>query len=245
MREQNNFMAGIKDGFPICLGYLSVAFAFGITATNAGLDIWQAVMISMLNVTSAGQLAGVPIMVGGGSLIELGATQLIINLRYALMSVSLSQKFGKSVRLVDKFLVSFVNTDEVFAVSSSKGMDVGRRYMYGITLTPFIGWTLGTLLGAVAGNILPTIVISALGIAIYAMFVAIVTPVAKREHPVLFCSLFAIALSCIFNFVPFLKEHISSGFIIIICTIISSVVFALVAPLPPEKEQEVDIDGDL
>lgn len=243
MREQNNFLSGIKDGFPICLGYLSVAFAFGITAVNSGLDIWQAVLISMLNVTSAGQLAGVPIIVGGGSLLELAATQLIINLRYALMSVSLSQKFGKSMRLVDKFLVSFVNTDEVFAVSSSKGMDVGRKYMYGITLTPFLGWSLGTLLGAVAGNVLPAIVISALGIAIYAMFVAIVTPVARREHPVLLCSLFAISLGCIFNFIPFLKEHISSGFVIIICTVVASVVFALLFPLPPEQEQEVDIDG--
>lgn len=242
VREQNNFFAGIKDGFPICLGYLSVAFAFGITATSQGLDPWQAVLISMLNVTSAGQLAGVPIIVGGGSLIELGATQLIINLRYALMSVSLSQKFGKSMRLVDKFLVSFVNTDEVFAVSSSKGMDLGRKYMYGITLTPFLGWSLGTLLGAIAGNILPAIVISALGIAIYAMFVAIVTPVARKERPVLLCSLVAIVLSCIFNYIPVLKEHISSGFIIIICTVITSVVFALTFPLPPEKE-EVEIDG--
>ena len=238
MREQNNFLAGIKDGFPICLGYLSVAFAFGITAVNSGLDIWQAVLISMLNVTSAGQLAGVPIMIAGGSLLELGATQLIINLRYSLMSISLSQKFGKSMRLVDKFLVSFVNTDEVFAVSSSKGMEIGRRYMYGITLTPFIGWTLGTLLGAVAGNILPEIVISALGIAIYAMFVAIVTPVAKKEKPVLLCSLSAVVLSCIFYYGPFLKTHISSGFAIIICTVIASVIFALVFPLP--KEEEVD-----
>ena len=238
MREQNNFLAGIKDGFPICLGYLSVAFAFGITAVNSGLDIWQAVLISMLNVTSAGQLAGVPIMIAGGSLLELGATQFIINLRYSLMSISLSQKFGKSMRLVDKVLVSFVNTDEVFAVSSSKGMEIGRRYMYGITLTPFIGWTLGTLLGAVAGNILPEIVISALGIAIYAMFVAIVTPVAKKEKPVLLCSLSAVVLSCIFYYVPFLKTHISSGFAIIICTVIASVIFALVFPLP--KEEEVD-----
>lgn len=103
VREQNNFFAGIKDGLPICLGYLSVAFAFGITAVNAGLDIWQAVLISMLNVTSAGQLAGVPIIVTGGTLVELALAQLVINLRYSLMSISLSQKFGKSVRLVDKF----------------------------------------------------------------------------------------------------------------------------------------------
>jgi predicted branched-subunit amino acid permease len=237
MKEQNSFLKGIKDGFPICLGYLSVAFAFGISAVNSGLDIWQAVLISMANVTSAGQLAGVPIIVGGGTLIELAATQLIINLRYSLMSISLSQKFGKSVRFIDKVLVSFVNTDEVFAVSSSNKTDVGRRYMYGITLTPFIGWSLGTLLGAMAGNILPSIVISALGIAIYAMFVAIVVPTAKKEKPVLLCSLFAIVLSCIFNYIPFLREHISDGFIIIICTVIAGVVFAIFFPIKPQEEE--------
>ena len=238
VKELNSFSKGIKDGLPICFGYLSVAFAFGISAVNAGLDIWQAVLISMANVTSAGQLAGVPIIVGGGTLIELAATQLIINLRYSLMSISLSQKLGKSVRFVDKLLLSFVNTDEVFAVSSSKETDVGRKYMYGITLTPFIGWSLGTLLGALAGNILPQIVISALGIAIYAMFVAIVVPQAKKEKPVLLCSLFAIALSCIFNYVPVLKEHISNGFIIIICTVIAGTVFALIAPIKQENEEK-------
>jgi predicted branched-subunit amino acid permease len=236
MQENNNPKIGLRDGIPICLGYFSVSFAFGIFACGSGLSVLEAVMISAFNVTSAGQLAAVPIIVGGGGFLELALTQLIINLRYALMSVSLSQKLGKSVRLGDRFAIAFVNTDEVFAVSSSKGTDLGRRYMYGITLTPFLGWTLGTLLGAVAGNILPEIVISALGIAIYAMFVAIVTPVAKKERPVLFCSLSAIALSCIFYYVPFLKNNVSSGFSIIICTIIASVIFALAFPLPKEEE---------
>ena len=163
MKEQNSFVQGIRDGIPICLGYLSVSFAFGIFAVDCGLNIWEALLISMSCVTSAGQLAGVPIIATGGSFLELAATQLIINLRYSLMSVSLSQKLGKSVKMADRFAISFVNTDEVFAVSSGKSEAVGKKYMYGLILTPYFGWSIGTLLGAVAGNILPAIVISALG----------------------------------------------------------------------------------
>ena len=237
MKEQNSFLKGIKDGIPICLGYLSVSFAFGIFSVENGLAIWEALLISMTCVTSAGQLAGVPIIATGGSFLELAATQLIINLRYSLMSVSLSQKLGKSVKMADRFAISFVNTDEVFAVSSGKSEAVGKKYMYGLILTPYFGWSIGTLLGAVAGNILPAIVISALGIAIYGMFIAIVIPQAKRERSVALCVTVAIALGCIFSYVPTLTK-VSSGFVIIICSVLASALFAFIAPLPPEKNAE-------
>ena len=242
MKEQNSFFEGIKDGIPICLGYLSVSFAFGIFSVDSGLSIWEALLISMTCVTSAGQLAGVPIICGGGSLLELAATQLVINLRYSLMSVSLSQKLGKSVKMADRFLISFVNTDEVFAVSSNKGASVGKKYMYGLILTPYFGWSIGTVLGAVAGNVLPSIVISALGIAIYGMFVAIIIPQAKREHSVALCLAVAIAMSCAFTYIPFINR-LSSGFVIIICSVVASALFAVIAPLPPENDgMEVEND---
>lgn len=235
--ERNSFRRGIIDGLPICVGYLSVAFAFGIFATGNGLSIIEALMISMTNVTSAGQLAAVPIIATGGSLIELATTQLIINLRYALMSVSLSQRLGKNVRMIDRFLISFVNTDEVFAVAMGQGMPVGRNYLYGLILTPYIGWSAGTLIGAVAGNILPQIVISALGIAIYGMFVAIVMPEMKKSGATALCVLFAIMLSCIFRYVPSLSK-IPGGFVIIICAAVASAVFAIAAPVTEADNNE-------
>ena len=228
--ERNSFRKGLIDGLPICIGYLSVAFAFGIFSIDSGLTIAEALLISMTNVTSAGQLAAVPIIVSGGTLIELATTQLIINLRYALMSVSLSQRLGTSVRMIDRFIISFVNTDEVFAVAMGQGMSVGRRYLYGLILTPYIGWSLGTLLGAAAGNILPAIVTSALGIAIYGMFVAIVVPETKKSRPTLMCVLLAIALSCMFKYIPMLSA-VPGGFVIIICAVIASAVFAVIAPV--------------
>ncbi len=237
--EENKFLKGIIDGIPICLGYLSVAFAFGIFSVGNGLSALEAVLISMTNVTSAGQLAAVPIIVSGGSLVELAVAQLIINIRYSLMSVSLSQKLGKSVRLIDRFLIAFVNTDEVFAVASGQKKQVGRKYLYGLILTPYLGWSLGTLLGAIAGNVLPQIVISSLGVAIYAMFVAIVVPKVKEDKATAKCVLFAIILSCIFYYMPMLNK-IPSGFVIIICAVVSSAIFAYLAPVPDYEEVACD-----
>lgn len=232
--KKNIFLKGITDGLPICLGYFSVAFAFGIFAVENGLSALEAVLISMTNVTSAGQLAAVPIIAGGGTLIELAVTQLIINLRYSLMSVSLSQKMKKSVTLIDKLIIAFVNTDEVFAVASGNEGRVGKGYLYGLIITPYIGWSAGTIFGAVAGNLLPSIVISSLGIAIYAMFVAIVVPPMKKDKPTALCVLLSVLLSCLFRYVPVLAK-VPSGFTIIICAAAASTLFAVLAPVEEEE----------
>ncbi len=233
----NSFRLGLKDGIPIGLGYLSVSFTFGMMAVAAGLPIWAAVLISMLNVTSAGQFAGLPLLAMPGSCIEMALTQFIINIRYALMSLSLSQKLDKSVRLIDRILISFCNTDEIFAVASSKKGEVGKRYLYGLILVPYFGWALGTLIGAAASSILPPIVQSALGIAIYGMFLAIIIPPAKHFRPVLKVVLFSVLLSCLFRFTPGLKE-ISSGFVIIICAVAAAGLGAFCFPVHNKEEVE-------
>ena len=237
MCKNNSFLKGITEGFAICIGYLSVAFAFGIFAVENGLSSLEAILISMTNVTSAGQLAGVPIIASGGTLIEVAVTQLIINLRYSLMSVSLSQKLDKNVRMIDRFIIAFVNTDEVFAVASSQKGTVGRKYLYGLILTPYIGWSLGTAIGAIAGNILPPIVISSLGIAIYGMFVAIVVPAIKTSKSTAMCVFIAVILSCIFKYTPVLNK-VSGGFVIIICAVVASAVMAALSPVNIEEEAE-------
>ncbi len=247
-KQHDSFFNGIRDGIPICLGYLAVSFAFGITAVDKlGLSVFEAVLISMFNLTSAGQLAGAPIIASFGSLWELATTQLVINMRYSLMSVSLSQKLGKNVRLIDRFWIAFCNTDEIFAVSSAKSGTVGKHYIAGLALTPYFGWTIGTLLGAIAGDVLPAMIVSALGVAIYGMFIAIVVPPCKKSRATMMCVLFAITLSCAFTFLPYLKQ-ISGGFVIIICAVVSSALFAIIAPVTDDNntnayETEVDANA--
>lgn len=237
MDEINSFKKGLKDGLPIGIGYLSVSFAFGIFAVENGLTVFQAVIISLLNLTSAGQLAAVPIIAGGGTLLELILSQLVINSRYSLMSISLSQKLSKKVKLPQKLLISYANTDEIFAVSVSNKGEVGTKYMLGLMLLPIIGWTSGTFLGAVVGNILPPMVTAALGVAIYGMFVAIVMPVAKKEKMTALCVLLAIAISCAFRYIPLLKV-VPSGFTVIICAVVASVIFAIIAPIKTEEKED-------
>ena len=233
--KKNDFKRGIIDGIPICLGYLSVSFAFGIFSVESGLEVWQAVLISMTCVTSAGQLAAVPIIASAGGLLELAISQLVINMRYALMSISLSQKLDDGIRLPDRLAIAFINTDEVFAVASGQKGMVSKWYMYGLMLTPWLGWSSGTLIGSVAGNILPAIVTSALGVAIYGMFIAIVVPEAKKSKPTALCVAIAVALSCLFYYVPLLSS-IPSGFTIIVCAVAASAVMAVVAPIAGEEE---------
>ena len=225
----SQFLRGIRDGISICLGYFSVAFAFGIFAVSSGLTPLEAIQVSAANVTSAGQLAGVPVMLSGGTLIEMALSQFIINLRYSLMSISLSQKLDSSVRLPHRFLIAFINTDEVFAVASSKE-SVSRQYMFGLILTPYLGWTAGTAVGAFAGDVMPAIVISALGIAIYGMFIAIVVPPARDDRHILFCVCLAVTLSCLFRFVPLLAQ-VQTGFVVIICSVLAAAVTAVLFPL--------------
>lgn len=230
----SNYKKGLRDGLPIGLGYLSVSFAFGITAVSLGLPPAIALLISMTNLTSAGQLAGLTVMTGGGSIAELILSQLIINLRYALMSVSLSQKLSPNVKLADRFLIAFANTDEIFAVASGQKEEVGRAYMYGLATAPYIGWASGTLIGSVASGILPASIMSALGIAIYGMFIAIIIPPAKASRTVAIVCATAIALSCAFYYLPLLN-NLSSGFAIILCAVAAATLGALLSPVKDEE----------
>lgn len=234
-----DYKKGLWHGLPIALGYVSVSFAFGIQATALGLTPLQAVMISFFNLTSAGQLAGLQLMAAGAPLLEMALTQFTINLRYALMSLSLSQKLDKSMTTVQRLLLSFANTDEVFAVASQQPGKLGKAYLYGLTNGPFLGWTIGTLLGALAGGILPKPVTDALGIAIYGMFIAIILPPFRRSKEVRIVILIAVAMSCLFTLLP-LFDFLSDGFRIILCAVAASAIGAWLMP-QPVKEEEADV----
>ena len=196
----------------------------------------EAILISLTNLTSAGQVAGVSIIAAGGSIIEMILTQLIINIRYCLMGLALTQKLDKSFTTIHRLITSFGITDEVFAVGASEKEHIGTKYMYGLITLPFIGWSLGTALGAFAGEILPASVCSALGIAIYSMFVAIIIPPSKTNRGVLFCVLISALMSCMFYYVPLFKG-LSGGFAVIICAVTSSVIMALLKPVREEEEE--------
>lgn len=230
----SRFRKGIIDGIPIGLGYLSVSFTFGIMAVSYGLSWWQALLISMTNLTSAGQFAGLSIMFSAGTYFEMAITQIVINLRYSLMSISLSQKVDDKFTRAYRWLLGDGNTDEIFAVSMSQIGTVSKGYFAGLIVIPYIGWSMGTLLGALCGEILPEMVSNALGIAIYGMFIAILVPNMRKKNSVLIVVIIAVILSCCFNFIPLLKK-VSVGFAIIICAVAAAAVGALV--FPEDEEQ--------
>ena len=228
------YLQGCRDGIPIGLGYLAVSFSFGILALGSGLTVGQSVLMSLLNLTSAGQFASLSVIAAGGSYIELALSQLVINLRYCLMSASLSQKVDRAAPFFHRFFMAYGTTDEVFALSAAFPGALPPLYTYGLMSAAIPGWTLGTLLGAAAGNILPARVLSALGMALYAMFCAIIIPPARKSRVLLGIIAGSMGLSWLFSVLPFLRE-ISEGTRVIILTV---AIAALAAHFAPVKEEE-------
>lgn len=232
--NKEEYTLGIRRGLPVGLGYFSVSFGFGAMAVSKGLSVAQATLISASNLTSAGQFAGLTTIVENSGLWMMILTQLIINSRYALMSLALSQKMGQQIRLLPRLLIAFFNTDEVFALAMAREHTLTVPFLYGLGLLPMAGWVSGTLFGALAGSILPLSIRTALGVMLYGMFIAIIIPPAKKERPVALAALLALILSSLFAWVPALqKAH--KGTPIVICTVAAAALCAWLFPVEEEK----------
>lgn len=236
-RLKLKFKNGLRDGLPIGLGYLSVSFAFGVQASILGIPFFMSLFISMTNLTSAGQLAGLTIIALLGSVLEMVLTQLVINARYFLMSLTLSQKLDDSFSLGQRFFCSAFITDEIFAVASSKPKLINKKYFYGLVILPYFGWSIGTLLGALAGNALPLQIINALGIALYAMFIAIIIPPSLSVKGVFPAVIIAGGISCALYYIPFFA-NVNNGFRYIISAIISALIVAYFFPVDNHDDEE-------
>lgn len=235
----SDIIRGIKDSTPIMMGYFGVSISFGIMAASYGMSPWIAGLISLTNVTSAGQFAGLSLMVAGTNVFEMFLTQFIINLRYGLMSLSLSQRLAPGIGTFKRMLMAYANTDEIFAVAVSRPELITPRYMLGLEVGPILSWTAGTIVGGIANNLLPPSMQSALGLALYGMFIAIVLPPARNDRNIAIVAIIALLLSCAIYYIEALS-FISSGFSIIICTLAAA---GLGSILFPVSEREV-ADGE-
>ncbi len=231
------FARGVRDGMPIAIGYFAVAFALGIKATAVGLTAWQSALLSFLNVTSAGEAAGIALLGVGTTYVELAFTQLVINIRYLLMSCSLSQKLSPETGFLHRLLVGYGVTDEIFGISSAVDGNLSPYYSYGAIAVAVPGWTLGTLLGAVMGNILPARAVGALGVALYAMFLAIILPPARKSRIIAGLVAVSMAASTLLNFLckKLSLTWFTEGFRIIALTVVISAAAAILFPVKEEN----------
>ena len=233
--RRKEFADGLRAGMPVCVGYFSVSFGFGAMAVSMGLSIWQSILISATNLTSAGQFAGLTVIAAGGTIIEMILTQLVINSRYALMGLALGQRMGSDVSAGKRLIAAFFDTDEVFALGMARTGPLKAAFFVGAGIIAAVGWISGTALGAIAGSLLPVSVRLALGALLYGMFIAIVVPQARQEKPMLVCMILALVLSCMFTWLPGLNR-ISSGLSIVICTVAAAAICALLFPVEEDAQ---------
>lgn len=234
-QNKNAFINGMRDGIPIALGYFSVAFSLGIVAKKAGLNPFQGFLSSMLNHASAGEYAEFTVIMASAPYIEMAFIILITNIRYMLMSCALSQKFDSHTSYAHRFLVGFGITDEIFGISIGRAGALNPYYSYGAMAIALPAWSFGTAIGIVAGNILPASVVSALSVALYAMFIAIIIPVSKTNKivggVVLTSFLISYAVSKIDLF-----AHISDSMKISILTVLIAGFAAILFPVKEDEE---------
>lgn len=232
------YRMGLQRGLPVGVGYFSVSFGFGAMAVAQGIKALAATLISITNLTSAGQFAGLTLIVASATLWEMVLTQLVINSRYALMSLALSQRMGEKIGLLPRLLIAFFNTDEIFALAMDRREPLTVPFLLGLGTLPLIGWSLGTLCGALAGSILPQAIRAALGVMLYGMFIAIVVPPAKADRKILAAVALALVFSCLFAWLPMLKT-VSPGISIVVCTVAVAGILAWKCPIPEEEREGV------
>ncbi len=239
MKRENRhaLKKGVKNGIPIALGYFAVAFALGITASKAGLAPLQATLASLTNNASAGEYAGFTVIQEKSGYLQMVIMQIVANARYLLMSFAMSQKIPQNMKLHHRLLVAFDLTDEIFGISIAEPGKLNPYFSYGAFLVAIPGWSLGTLLGSVMGDVLPTNIVSALGVGLFGMFIAIVVPVAKKNKKLLGIVLVSMAASFAFYKIP-LFDAISSGTKTIILTVAIALVAAIIFPVKEENKDE-------
>ena len=229
----NEYRTGLHRGLPVGMGYFSVSFGFGAMAVSQGVSVAHSALISVTNLTSAGQFAGLTLIVAQAGLWEMILTMLVINSRYSLMSLALSQRMGERIGILPRLIIAFFNTDEIFALAMARERALTVPFLLGLGTLPIIGWTGGTLCGALAGSLLPGDIRAALGVMLYGMFIAIVVPPAKKEREILIAVVLALVCSCLFAWLPGLKT-VSAGISIVICTVAAAAVCAWLFPIKEE-----------
>jgi len=237
MDKKFSFLGGLKDGLMIGLAYLIVSFSFGTIVTGFNLPIWYASLVSGTNLTSAGQFAGISLVKEAATYIEIFLTLIVINSRYFLMSIALSQQLSEKTSIWKRLCMSLFITDEIFAVAVQARERLNFKYFIGLSILPYVGWVAGSTIGAFVNSILPETLQNAVAIALYAMFIAIILPPMKKSKAIAFCVFLAITLSCALYFIPYVNQ-ISTGFRVIIASVLASGITAFVFPIPIEKKED-------
>ena len=235
MKKNSEFLSGVRDGVPIALAYFAVSFALGITAGKIGFSAIQAFVASLTNNASAGEYAAFSLIAVGSSFLEVAIVELITNARYFLMAATLSQKF--SGKFYHRLFIGFGLTDEIFAINVARNGYLVPSYTYGAMAVALPSWATGTALGVIVGDVLPAFAVSALGVALYGMFISIIVPPATKDKTLAVTVLISFALSTLSEKLPFLST-VSSGIKMIILTVAISLVAAIVKPVPTEQAEK-------
>lgn len=236
--QKEGFKEGLKEGVGIGISYITFSLAYGITATKVGLSFFLSNLLSSLVQSGTGQLTILNLIENGEtSIFAFLLSLFIVQCRYILFSISIAQRLDPNMNVLQRILFGFFNTDEVFAMAVQKQGTLKFSYLIGLATTPFLGRMIGSIAGTIFTNVLPASIISALGIAVYGVFVFVIVPAAKKSKPILFAVSLAAVIHMVLEFIPAIKQNLSGGNILIITTLVSGIVSSIVFPVNTSEKE--------
>ena len=239
MKEKASlFKAGLKDGFPIGLGYLPLAFTLGMNSTTGGFSLIPSLLMSALSFTGVGQMTTMDLMSKHSTYFGLFIALLVINLRNIVLSLSLAQRINPKVGFFKRAIMAMGNTDEIFALTIRHKGEIPANYFLGVMTLPYAAWILGALVGSIASTLIPPDICIAMKMALYAMLVASVVPACKESKPILYTAVLSGVISCVLQWIPAIKETLKASGIVVIGSLVSAVIIALLFPVENKTEEE-------
>ncbi|MGB4405628.1 MAG: AzlC family ABC transporter permease [Sphaerochaeta sp.] len=224
-QESLTLRRGVREGFPICVGYFPTAMAFGLVCRDVGLKIWEAVLFSVTNFAGSGQFLAINLLASGSLILEIFIGVLLINMRYLFMGAALNNKLEDGIHGPKRLLVAHGTTDEVFSIAVLHNQRLSWPYMIGLEGIAYIGWVGGTALGFLIGMVLSSELQMAVGVTLYAMFISLFAQELRQKGIMV---LVIAGFSAIMNSILILCLNVGSGWAFVLSMLTASIFGALV-----------------
>lgn len=169
------FASGVRAGLPIMLGYVPIGIAYAVMARQAGLSVGQTCLMSLTVYAGASQMMAAGMLAGKAGFLAIVLATFVLNLRHIIMSTCVMHRMEPTPMSL-RLLAAFGVTDESFAVFTTGGKSRSVLFFLGISLSIYLSWNLGSLLGALAMDLMPPVLTASLDISLYAMFVSLLMP---------------------------------------------------------------------
>lgn len=236
--RRRQYLRGLRAGIPVIFGFIPVGIAYAIMARQAGFSALQTCLMSLTVFAGASQMMAVGMYAQGAGVVAMIVATFILNLRHVIMSTCVAERMPR-LSLWQKLLAGFGVTDESFAIfTTEKKENLTVWFFFGMITVTYSSWNVGTLIGALASDVLPTIITASLGVALYAMFIGLLVPNLTGN----FRLVLLVVMTAVTN--TLLNLFMESSWALIVSTLLCAAVGVFFVDPEGESDKKGENDGE-